>query len=79
MFKHQLIHLYIYYTLLVACGVRAVQADSVGPYIINGDLAKRGAWPWHVSVFYQGSYHCGGSIVNSKWILIAAHCANSYS
>jgi len=49
-------------------------ADSIGPYIVNGDLAKRGAWPWQVSLFYQGIFKCGGSILNAKWIVTAAHC-----
>ena len=62
----------------LACGVRGVPADQVGPYIIDGDLARPGAWPWQVSLFYGGVFQCGGSILNSKWILTAAHCGQLF-
>ena len=54
--------------------------DSVGPYIVNGDVAARGAWPWQVQLYVSGSFGCGGSIINQWWILTAAHCvAGGYS
>jgi secreted trypsin-like serine protease len=56
------------------CGIRTVAHDSVGPYIINGDLAARGAWPWQAIVYLYGSFECGGTILNDRWILTAGHC-----
>ena len=63
-------HFEFVYLFIVECGVRSVPPDSVGPYIVNGDVAARGAWPWYVQVLISGGF-CGGSIINERWILTA--------
>jgi len=47
--------------------------------ITNGDLAEPYDFPWQVGVVRRTSssayvHFCGGSILNEKWILSAAHC-----
>ena len=46
--------------------------------IIGGQVSREGAWPWHVGVFFssgsQSTYQCGGSLINSRYIITAAHC-----
>ncbi|XP_069591199.1 serine protease 33-like [Ranitomeya imitator] len=46
--------------------------------IVGGTDTVRGEWPWQVSLLYriQGSYYhiCGGSLIESQWVLTAAHC-----
>uniref|UniRef100_A0A8C9R4S9 chymotrypsin n=1 Tax=Scleropages formosus TaxID=113540 RepID=A0A8C9R4S9_SCLFO len=42
--------------------------------IVGGQNAAPGSWPWQVSMRYQGSHMCGGSLINNRWILSAAHC-----
>ena len=59
---------YLMFMILV-CGKRTVPASSVGPYIVNGDIALPGAWPWQVAIFKQGQFMCGGSILSEQWIL----------
>ena len=50
-------------------GVRGVATDAVGTYIINGQTAKLGAWPWQAIIYNNGKYLCGGSLINSQWVL----------
>uniref|UniRef100_A0A3P9LE16 Peptidase S1 domain-containing protein n=1 Tax=Oryzias latipes TaxID=8090 RepID=A0A3P9LE16_ORYLA len=41
--------------------------------IVGGQAAAAGAWPWQVRLYIRGGL-CGGSLINSQWILSAAHC-----
>ncbi|ESN95799.1 hypothetical protein HELRODRAFT_178982 [Helobdella robusta] len=45
------------------------------PTIVGGIEARPNEFPWQVSVqTKKGTHSCGGSIINSKWIITAAHC-----
>ncbi|KAJ8791868.1 hypothetical protein J1605_020590 [Eschrichtius robustus] len=62
------------------CGSRFRQNQQGGTRIIGGQAAALGAWPWMVSLqifTYHNNrrYHvCGGTLLNSHWLLTAAHC-----
>lgn len=50
---------------------------EVGPYVVGGDLANPGSWPWQVRILEStdlDSGFCGGSLVAETWVLTAAHC-----
>uniref|UniRef100_A0A3B3BMU3 chymotrypsin n=1 Tax=Oryzias melastigma TaxID=30732 RepID=A0A3B3BMU3_ORYME len=46
--------------------------------IVGGQAAAAGSWPWQARLTIRGAL-CGGSLINSQWILSAAHCFSSTS
>lgn len=54
------------------CG-RPVE-KGVSPRIVKGDVCPKGQCPWQASLEYAGEYKCGGVILDSQWIITAAHC-----
>ena len=48
--------------------------------ISNGIGAQQGWFPWEVALMDQGFKRkpfCSGSLINSRWVLTAAHCVSS--
>ncbi|XP_076619641.1 chymotrypsin-2-like [Colletes latitarsis] len=59
--------------LLVLC--LAVTAYGLpGTQIVGGKDAPVGGFPYQVSLRQNNNHFCGGSILNSRYILTAAHC-----
>ncbi|KAI4881434.1 hypothetical protein NFI96_014473 [Prochilodus magdalenae] len=42
--------------------------------IVGGSPAPPGSWPWLVNLQLDGTLMCGGVLVDSSWVLTAAHC-----
>uniref|UniRef100_A0A3B3UHX3 Zgc:165423 n=1 Tax=Poecilia latipinna TaxID=48699 RepID=A0A3B3UHX3_9TELE len=61
----------------VICGKASLNTKS-GTRIVGGQDAAAGAWPWQARLNIQGGL-CGGSLINSQWVLSAAHCFGSTS
>uniref|UniRef100_A0A1B6M856 Peptidase S1 domain-containing protein n=1 Tax=Graphocephala atropunctata TaxID=36148 RepID=A0A1B6M856_9HEMI len=61
------------------CGKRANFTDDLSIRTIGGRVAELGQFPWMAEIVvkdYKGcdKHHCGGSIINDRYILTAAHC-----
>ncbi|CAL7948237.1 unnamed protein product [Xylocopa violacea] len=50
-----------------------------GSQIVGGKDAPVGKFPYQVSLRNRGSHFCGGSVINSRYILTAAHCVQGLS
>lgn len=65
-------------TLTVLAGVATAEKCGVKggtPNIVGGSNAGHGEFPWQVSFQNPERGHfCGGSLLNSRWVLTAAHC-----
>jgi len=56
------------------CGIPAVEPNT-DMRVVGGTEAEPHSWPWMVSLQYEGNHFCGGSLINSQWVVSAAHCA----
>ncbi|KAK2584857.1 hypothetical protein KPH14_006294 [Odynerus spinipes] len=59
--------------LLVASLALTAYATPTGR-IVGGTDAPDGKYPYQVSMQVSGKHYCGGSIINKRYILTAAHC-----
>ncbi|XP_036067226.1 tryptase gamma, partial [Oryzias melastigma] len=59
------------------CGKAALNTKAE-TRIVGGQAAAAGSWPWQARLTIRGAL-CGGSLINSQWILSAAHCFSSTS
>nr|CAB3266627.1 suppressor of tumorigenicity 14 protein-like [Phallusia mammillata] len=69
-------------TDLSECGKPSVAPQFTwDPRIVGGNEANPGSWPWQVALTYYpgGRSFCGGSIINERWVVTAAHCVDRLS
>lgn len=56
----------------------AVPIAEVDPFVVGGENALPGQFPYIVSLLWNvlgvSTHVCGGSIISGNWILTAAHC-----
>merc|ERR1712168_821888 len=50
------------------CGQKAINR------IVGGATTAVNEWPWQVALTVNGQQFCGGSLINDRYVLTAAHC-----
>lgn len=45
---------------------------------MGGQDSVDAEWPWIVSIQKNGTHHCAGSLLTSRWVVTAAHCFKGY-
>ncbi|XP_062373689.1 serine protease 27-like [Sardina pilchardus] len=68
-------------TLLLSTAIGLPRLNSRSS-IVGGEDAAPGKWPWMVYLKSTNGTHvssCGGSLINTRWVLTAAHCVDRYS
>lgn len=49
--------------------------DGLLPWMVAGEVGKKGENPWQVLIRNaKGRFHCGGVLIDESWVLTAAHC-----
>jgi len=59
--------------LLILSSFLSANNAIISPRIVGGHNSAEGDWPWMVSV-NAGGFICGGTLIDNKTILTAAHC-----
>ncbi|KAJ8687239.1 hypothetical protein QAD02_023033 [Eretmocerus hayati] len=46
--------------------------------IVGGHETEVNEYPWVALLMYKGRFYCGASVINSKYVLTAAHCVERF-
>nr|XP_006814374.1 PREDICTED: uncharacterized protein LOC100375209 [Saccoglossus kowalevskii] len=57
------------------CGSAPAESNR----IVGGSAASLGTHPWQVSIHEHSAHNCGAVLIDSNWIVTAAHCVYSSS
>lgn len=53
------------------CGLTNTQKRIVG-----GTETQVNEYPWMALMMFRGRFYCGASVINSRYVLTAAHCVD---
>lgn len=65
---------------LNGCAAAELGGDDGADKIVGGTNASITEFPWQISMQTPSGFHfCGGSILDSEWIITASHCVDGQS
>ncbi|KAJ8318070.1 hypothetical protein KUTeg_003161 [Tegillarca granosa] len=61
---------------VATCGKQTIRPYNTRYRIIGGREARKGSWPWMVSLFFElfNQQTCAGNLIDRQWIVTSAHC-----
>ncbi|GAA6091448.1 vitamin K-dependent protein C-like [Tachysurus ichikawai] len=67
--------------ILIAKSIyRSKPIIGLQPWIMGGEVGKRGESPWQALILNsKGKFQCGGVLLDEVWVLTAAHCLEGFS
>lgn len=47
--------------------------------IVGGTVADYREYPWQTIIYNGNTFFCGGSLINNRYIVTAAHCMSKFT
>ena len=66
-----------YFTFCTLLSLASIPSWMIAGNRIQGGTDAQAPIPWQVAVRYNGNKYCGGTIIDAKTIVTAAHCIGS--
>ncbi|XP_051026115.1 transmembrane protease serine 11E [Acomys russatus] len=61
------------------CGTRRNKSTAqTSVRIVGGTRVEEGEWPWQSSLQWDRAHRCGATLINSTWLVSAAHCFRTH-
>ncbi|XP_055592715.1 proclotting enzyme-like [Uranotaenia lowii] len=56
------------------CSSCSCGGPSSNSRVVGGNYSDIGAYPWMAALYHRKVFTCGGSLINNRYVLTAAHC-----